>query len=84
MDVITYSHAREHLAATMERVCADKAPIVITRQRAQAVVMMSLEEYNAIEETAHLLRTPANAERLRSAVAAARSGEVAEHALIED
>jgi antitoxin YefM len=84
MDAITYSHAREHLAATMDRVCQDHAPVVITRQKSQAVVMMSLADYNAIEETAYLLRTPANAARLRESLAAARSGQAEPQALIED
>jgi antitoxin YefM len=83
MDAITYTHAREHLAATMDRVCNDNAPIIITRQKAQAVVMMSLDEYNAIEETAYLLRNPANAARLRASLDAARGGDRQEHGLIE-
>jgi len=52
----------------MEKVCDDRAPIIITRKRDQAVVMMSLEEYEALEETAHLLRAPANARRLLEAI----------------
>ncbi len=82
MDAINYTHAREHLAATMDRVCTDHAPVVITRQKGQAVVMMSLEDYNAIEETAYLLRSPANAARLRSSLAHARAGETQAHGLI--
>jgi antitoxin YefM len=68
MRAITYTAAREHLADTMQRVCEDHAPIVITRRRDQAVVMISLEDYEAIEETAYLLRSPRNAKRLREAV----------------
>ncbi|OLN24810.1 YefM protein (antitoxin to YoeB) [Desulfovibrio sp. DV] len=84
MDAISYTHAREHLAATMDQVCDDNAPVIITRQKAKAVVMMSLDDYNAIEETAYLLRNPANAARLRASLAAARIGNVQEHDLIED
>lgn len=69
MKAITYTAARENLASTMERVCADHDPVIITRNRDQAVVMMSLEDYESLEETAYLLRTPANARRLLESVA---------------
>ena len=69
MKAITYTSARETLASTMDRVCEDRAPVTITRSgKGQAVVMLSLEEYEQIEETAHLLRSPANARRLMSAI----------------
>ncbi|HEY3602603.1 MAG TPA: type II toxin-antitoxin system prevent-host-death family antitoxin [Chthoniobacterales bacterium] len=64
MKSITYTAARENLASTIDRVCEDHAPVVITRNRDQAVVMLSLSEYESLEETAHLLRSPANARRL--------------------
>ena len=67
MTSITYTAVRETLAATMDRVCRDREPILITRNRDQAVVMLSLEEYQALEETAHLLRSPANARWLGTA-----------------
>jgi antitoxin YefM len=65
---ITYTAARENLASTMNKVCQDQAPIIITRNRDQAVVMMSLAEYEALQETAYLLYPPANAKRLIDAV----------------
>lgn len=68
MKTITYTAAREDLASTMQRVCEDHDPVVITRRRDQAVVMMSMEDYNSLEETAYLLRSPKNARRLRDAV----------------
>jgi antitoxin YefM len=69
MKAITYTSARENLASTMDRVCEDRAPVTITRSgKGQAVVLLSLEEYEQLEETAHLLRSPANARRLMSAV----------------
>lgn len=52
------------LANTMARICDDPEPLIITRNGAQSVVMLSLEDYKALEETAYLLRTPANAQRL--------------------
>ena len=59
----------------MDKVCNDRAPIVITRKRDQAVVMLSLEDYEALEETAHLLRSPANARRLLEAIHALEGGK---------
>ena len=50
MDAITYTHARTHLAKTMEKVCDDHDPVIITRQNQRSVVMISLEDYQALEE----------------------------------
>ena len=75
MQAITYTAARESLASTMDQVCRDRAPVIITRNREQAVVMLSLEEYESLEETAHLLRSPANARRLLASIAALESGK---------
>jgi len=75
MDAITYSAARANLASTMNRVCSDHEPLIITRNGEQAVVMLSLEDYNALEETAYLLRSPANARRLLSAIAQLNAGK---------
>lgn len=61
---ITYTAARENLASTINRVCEDNTSVIITRNRNQAVVMLSLAEYESLEETAHLLRSPKNARRL--------------------
>jgi len=68
MKAITYTAARESLASTMDRVCMDHDPVIITRNRDQAVVMISLEDYESLEETAYLLRSPANARRLLDSV----------------
>lgn len=75
MDAITYSNARAKLADTMDRVCDDHEPIIITRNGEQAVVMMSLEDFKALEETAYLLRSPGNARRLLESIAALESGK---------
>lgn len=69
MDAITYSRARSKLAKTMERVCDDHEPVVITRRNNQSVVMISLADYEALEETAYLLRSPRNARRLFESMA---------------
>jgi antitoxin YefM len=75
MDAITYSAARANLAKTMDRVCEDHEPIIITRNGEQSVVMVSLDDYKALEETAYLLRSPANARRLLSAVTQLAEGK---------
>lgn len=75
MKAISYTAARENLAATMDGVCQDRSPVIITRNRDQAVVMLSLEDYEALEETAYLLQSPANAKRLLQAKDALESGQ---------
>ncbi len=83
MDTITYSDARANLAKTMERVCDDRAPVVITRRNAKPVVMMSLDDYHQFDETAYLLRSPENARRIREAIAELAAGGGTERALVE-
>ena len=75
MRSISYTAARENLAETINKVCQDDAPIMITRRRDQSVVMLSLAEYEALQETAYLLRSPANAKRLIGAVEALTKGK---------
>lgn len=67
MSTISYTTARENLAETMDRVCDDHQPVVITRQKQRSVVLLSLDDYEALNETAHLLRSPNNARRLLAA-----------------
>ena len=68
MRTISYTTARTNLAKTMEQVCEDHAPVIITRNKAQSVVMISLEDYEALQETAYLLRPPKNMRRLLESV----------------
>jgi antitoxin YefM len=68
MEAITYSHTRQHLAEIMNKVADDRAPVLITRQAGSPVVMMSLQDYNALEETAYLMRSPKNAKRLMESI----------------
>ena len=75
MNAISYTAARENLASTMDRVCSDHTPVIITRNRDQSVVMLSLEDFEALEETAYLMRSPANAKRLLEAIHALESGK---------
>lgn len=83
MDAITYTNARANLASTMDRVCNDHEALIITRNGEQSVVMLSLEDYKALEETAYLLRTPANARRLLSAVSQLSAGKGTERNLVK-
>ena len=83
MDTISYTAARANLAKTMEKVCNDHTPIIITRKREAAVVMLSLDDYQALEETAYLLRAPANSRRLLESIAELEAGKGTERELIE-
>ena len=75
MTAITYTAARETLAATMDRVCLDHDPVIITRNRDQAVVMISLEDYESLHETTYLLRSPADARRLMDSISELNNGK---------
>jgi antitoxin YefM len=74
MNAVTYSQARENLAKTMDKVCDDHSPIIVTRKNQRSVVMISLEDYEALEETAYLLRSPKNARRLLESIAQLEAG----------
>lgn len=75
MQAVTYTHARNHLTATMDKTIADHEPVIITRQNGGAVVMMSLEDFQAWEETAYLLNSPANARKLMKSLDEANRGK---------
>ncbi len=83
MNSMTYTEIRRRLAETMERVCDDHAPIIVTRKNSRSVVMMSLEDFEALEETAYLLRNPTNARRLLESIAELEAGGGTERALAE-
>lgn len=83
MDVLSYSETRAKLKDVMDRVVDDHAPVVVTRKRGEAVVMVSLADWRAMEETLHLLKSPDNARRLRESIAELEAGGGGEHALIE-
>jgi len=83
MDAITYTTVRANLANTMDRVCDDHEPLIITRNGKQSVVMLSLEDYKSLEETAYLLRTPANAKRLLAAIVQLNEGKGVEQTLVK-
>ena len=83
MDAITYSAARANLAKTMDRVCEAHDMVIITRQGGPSVVMISLEDYNAIEETAYLLKSRTNAARLLGSIERLDAGKGQERTLVE-
>jgi antitoxin YefM len=68
MQTVTYSEARENLKAVLDKVVADRAPVMITRERGENVVLISASEWARMEETLYLLRSPKNVERLLEAV----------------
>ena len=83
MDAMTYTAVRANLASAMDRVCDDHEALIITRNGEQSVVMLSLEDYKALEETAYLLRAPKNARRLLDAIASLEKGRGKERRLAE-
>jgi len=83
MDALTYSQARRDLANTMDKVCDDHSPVIVTRKNRRPVVMMSLEDYESLEETAYLLKSPKNVRRLLESIAELESGGGMERALVE-
>jgi len=83
MNTITYSAARAGLAKTMKKVCKDHEPVIITRQKEDSVVMLSLEDFSSLEETAYLLRVPKNAKRLLESIAELEHGGGRVHKLSE-
>lgn len=83
MDAISYTAARANLARTMEKVCNDHEPVIITRKRESPVVMISLEDFQSMEETVYLLRSPANARHLLESIAELEAGKGNERELLE-
>ncbi|MCP5103397.1 MAG: type II toxin-antitoxin system prevent-host-death family antitoxin [bacterium] len=83
METISYTMVRKSLAQTMEKVCDDHVPVIITRQTSNPVVMLSLEDYQALEETAYLLRSSKNAARLAEAIEEIEAGKAQERTLSE-
>ncbi|GAA5015782.1 YoeB-YefM toxin-antitoxin system antitoxin YefM [Acinetobacter puyangensis] len=84
MKVVTYSDLRKNLANVLDGVIDDHSPVLITRQNNQTAVLISLDDFNAYEETAHLLKSPANAKRLRDSIAQIETGRTFNHELIEE
>ncbi|MCP4374169.1 MAG: type II toxin-antitoxin system prevent-host-death family antitoxin [Deltaproteobacteria bacterium] len=83
MKALTYTAVRSNLAKTMKNVCDDHDPVIITRKKHDAVVMMSLEDYEALNETAYLLNSPRNTKRLLEAIEELEKGKGKERKLAE-
>ncbi|GHE19736.1 type II toxin-antitoxin system Phd/YefM family antitoxin [Halomonas urumqiensis] len=83
MDTVTYSHFRSHLAKVLDRVSDDHVPVLITRQNGKPAIVMSVEDFKSYEETAYLMASPRNAQRLNEAIAEVERGDHAEHGLID-
>jgi len=83
MNAITYTSVRNNLAKILEKVCDDHDPVIVTRQNQNSVVIMSLEDYESLTETAYLLRSPKNAQRLIRSIADLDSGKGKQRELVE-
>jgi antitoxin YefM len=83
MIAMSFSETRANFKAVCDRVVADHAPVVITRQRGEAVVLVSQSDWDSMQETLYLLRSPANAKRLLESIAELEAGGGEEHALID-
>jgi antitoxin YefM len=79
MRSVSYTELRQNLKKHLDNVCETRAPLVVTRQNGKPAVVISLAEYEALEETLHLLRDPANAERLLRSIREAEGGQLVEH-----
>ncbi|MEI6708252.1 MAG: type II toxin-antitoxin system prevent-host-death family antitoxin [Methylococcales bacterium] len=84
MNALTFSYVRQHLANIMRSVNDDHAPVIVTHQNAKPIVIMSLEDYQSLEETAYLLRNSTGAQRLLESVAELRAGKGVARELLND
>ncbi|MFI0478883.1 MAG: type II toxin-antitoxin system Phd/YefM family antitoxin [Candidatus Rhabdochlamydia sp.] len=76
MDAVPCSRLRTDLKFFIDKVCDSHEPLIVTRERGENAVLMSLEDYNSMEETAYILSNPATAARLRKAIEEANAGNV--------
>ena len=79
MGHVSYTELRQNLKKHLNSVCESRAPLVVTRQNGESVVVLSLAEYESLEETLHLIRDPINAERLLRSIEEAETGRLVEH-----
>ena len=84
MDTMSYSAFRSQLAHTLDKVNDDHNPVLITRQNGKPAVVMSLEDFHSYQETAYLMASPKNAERLNQAIAQIEAGQVTERELLDE
>jgi antitoxin YefM len=84
MWVINFSEARNRLKSVIDQVVNDADVAVITRRDADDAVVMSLDHYNGLMETVHLLKSPANVAHLSKSIKQYRAGKARQHALVDD
>jgi antitoxin YefM len=84
MEILSYSALRNNLASTLDKVNEDHISILITRQNGKPAVIMSLEDFKSYEETAYLMASPKNVERLSQAIAEVETGKTKKHGIIEE
>ena len=84
MNILTFSEARAGLKQAIDDVCRDHEPAVITRQRGEHVVLISLDDFNSMQETLHLLGSPVNAKRLSESIAEFNAGQTSRRGLIDE
>ena len=75
MSTITYSTARDHLAEVWDKTVSTREPVIVSRRGTESIVMLPLDEWEGLQETAYLLRSPANAKRLLAAIDRLDRGE---------
>lgn len=75
MSTITYSTARDHLAEVWDKTVSTREPVIVSRRGTESIVMVPLDEWEGLQETAHLLRSPTNAKRLLAALKRLDQGE---------
>ena len=68
MQTLNFSHTRQNLASTLDDVVDNAMPVIVTRQNKESVVIISMKDYRAMEETAYLMQSEANAKRLNRAI----------------
>jgi len=76
MEAMTYTQVRQNFAAVMNEVCDDHSPVIITRQSSDPVVLISLKDYNSIQETLYLMKSPANYAHLLESIKEVEEGRV--------
>ena len=84
MKVVNFSEARNQLKSVLDQVVDDADYTVITRRDADDAVVMSLDQFNGLMETVHLLKSPANAAHLNKSIKQYRAGKTEEHGLLND
>ena len=84
MRTVNFSHTRQNLASTFDSVVDDCTPVVVTRQNKESVVIISMKDYRAMEETAYLMQSQANAKRLNRAIEQLENAQGTTRELIEE